>query len=435
MRYTIAKIGAASAFAVALVACSFGGQPAAGTQPTTLAIQPTATAVGPTSAAGRPQPTSQIVDAQPTAPVVNAQPTAPIVDAQPQPIIGFNPKAGGPGTNVDVFGSGSVPNEMIVVRLGLPQPLGEALGSAKVDGQGRWNMRVVIPDRLPSGELITSSDMRLVAMNDRNEALASAAFAFTPTPSDAPGEAAAATDAVGAFLDTVLKEGPSAKALSYLAKDQRGAIESGQHDIHWLLSEQNPFTGFTVDSFTASQNPKMPYPVVKATLAYGNPPQPVGVRQFAMVKEDGQWRIGAVGAEAAPVQDSNNEQAVRNALAEYINLLHTGSYREVAARYGGDYQALRSMNPDIGGDPTGNIDVQTLYIERACTQNGFACFQQRRIVGVTQIDDSNYIVDVELNNPDGSQFVLPSDGRAAFPFRVQRNGNGFIVLDLPPYVS
>ena len=95
-----------------------------------------------------------------------------------QPVVGFDPQVGGPGTSVVVFGSGYLPGAPVVVRLGFPQPVGEALASAVPDADGTWHAMLVIPERLPSGEVITRGDMFLVVMDAQNQPLASAPFGF-----------------------------------------------------------------------------------------------------------------------------------------------------------------------------------------------------------------------------------------------------------------
>jgi hypothetical protein len=101
------------------------------------------------------------------------------VDAQPsQPILGFAPSAGGPGTTVSVWGSGYAPNAPVSLRLGFPQPTGDVLSSVFADASGQWQTSLVIPDRLPSGELITRGDLYLVVMDAIDQPLASAPFGF-----------------------------------------------------------------------------------------------------------------------------------------------------------------------------------------------------------------------------------------------------------------
>lgn len=110
------------------------------------------------------------------------------------PTISFTPAGGGPGTLVNISGWGFVPGAPVAVRLGLPQPMGEVLASAVADAGGRWNASFTMPGTVPSGEPILSREMFLVAMNDQNQALASAPFAFVPGAQPAPSpEAGVAT--------------------------------------------------------------------------------------------------------------------------------------------------------------------------------------------------------------------------------------------------
>lgn len=182
-------------FGVAACALVSGGGPGTtpgaptATLPTAAPAQPTAAA--PTTAPGQPTVAAPtLAPVQPTAAATTApaQPTA-----QPaQPIIGFNPKSGGPGTSVEVFGSGYTPGKWYSVRLGLPHPTGEVLFSAQADGSGRWGGRLIMPAALPSGQSIPSGQLFLVSMDEPNKALASAPFSFTAAepapPASFPGE-------------------------------------------------------------------------------------------------------------------------------------------------------------------------------------------------------------------------------------------------------
>ncbi|HEX5691776.1 MAG TPA: hypothetical protein VFX76_17295 [Roseiflexaceae bacterium] len=179
------------------------GQPTVVAQPTAIASQPTAVVVQPTRV---PQPAT-------------AAPAA-------QPIIGFNPKAGNPGTVVSVFGSGYAPGVPVKVRLGLPQPTGEVLTSAFADNGGRWSAQLTIPDRLPSGDPIPDGDFYLVAMNDANIALASAPFDFIPNQAPAPDPAQTVRDLLNNF--------PSGDVTRFLVKDLRDQVAAGR-PVHQLL--------------------------------------------------------------------------------------------------------------------------------------------------------------------------------------------------------
>ena len=179
--YTRRSLGLAL-LGVALAACNIQG----GTGSAPTPALPATAIVGATAAPA----TAPAATMAPAATAVPQPATAapPVV-----PIIGFEPKGGGPGTSVNVFGSGYSAGAHVAVRLGLPQPMGEVLASTVVDARGRWSTTLIIPDRLPSGDVIASGDMFLVAMDESNRALASAPFGFVPPAEPAPSQPASHT--------------------------------------------------------------------------------------------------------------------------------------------------------------------------------------------------------------------------------------------------
>jgi len=96
-----------------------------------------------------------------------------------------------------VWGSGYAPNAPVGLRLGVPQPASGILASVFADASGRWQTSLVLPDRLPNGELITSGDMYLVAVDEINQPLASAPFGFV-AGAEPPAPPAAQADWPGA---------------------------------------------------------------------------------------------------------------------------------------------------------------------------------------------------------------------------------------------
>jgi hypothetical protein len=158
-------------------------------------------------------------------PTPDARPAATAAPAA-RPIIGFNPKAGNPGTVVNVFGSGYAPGAPVKVRLGLPQPMGEVLASAFADDGGRWSASLTIPERMPSGDPIADGEFYLVAMDDANIALASAPFDFIPSSPPAPAPVQTVRDLLNNF--------PSGPVGRFLAKDLRDQIAAGR-PVHQVL--------------------------------------------------------------------------------------------------------------------------------------------------------------------------------------------------------
>lgn len=292
---------------------------------------------GPITTRPSAQPSASV---EPSAsPIVDAQPSAqPSASAQPAPIIGFSPKAGGPGTAVELFGTGAPAGKHVVVRLGMPSATGEVLVSAVADAQGRWSARLVMPDRLPSGEIIPTQQLRLVLMDEHNQALASAPFAYTaaeasqaPAPTYTP--ASDPNDAVRRFLSAIIADRSGTTALPYLTIDMRRAIGSGQHTIDSLLNEQNPFTAFEINGIVHTPDQKFPYTVVEAVLAYGDHPTPAATRHFSIAQEQGEWRIGTVASVDAPIPAREAaSDVVRAMLADWKNDLDVGQYLSLELR-------------------------------------------------------------------------------------------------------
>lgn len=141
---------------------------------------PTPTPATPPTAA--PAPATRI----PATPVL---PTAVPATPVPQPTLSFSPASGGPGTRVQVFGSGYPPGSQVAIRLGRPEPVGEVLAGARADASGSWAAELIIPERLPSGEPIGSPLIMLVAMDEQNRPLAWAPFSLGGEPPPIAGTA------------------------------------------------------------------------------------------------------------------------------------------------------------------------------------------------------------------------------------------------------
>jgi hypothetical protein len=219
---------------------------------------PAPSLAAPTAQPGQPTAAPTAQPGQPTA-APTAQPGQPT--AQPAaPIIGFNPKAGGPGTAIDVFGSGYTPGAWYVVRLGLPHPTGEALFSAQADANGRWSGRFTMPAALPSGQPIPDGQLFLVAMDDQNTALASAPFAFAAAPAqqfeDGP-------QLVSAMLEAYRS---GADVRPYLSPDLVQQIDAGRPAHQLLGLHPVALQGFSFGE--AYSYPQADLSFLPATLTY-----------------------------------------------------------------------------------------------------------------------------------------------------------------------
>ncbi len=132
----------------------------------------------------------------------------------------------------------------------------------------------------------------------------------------------------------------------------------------------------------------------------------------------------------------DSDQASR-VLVSFFDYLSSGDYTAAAALYGGNYETLQSVNPDI--DPN---DYASLW-NNGCQVNGFKCLPIRTINfrGVTMAGD--YLFAVEFDNPDNTLFVRgPCCGEnssspliSQFEFRLEEVSDGqYRVLDMPVYV-
>lgn len=129
-------------------------------------------------------------------------------------------------------------------------------------------------------------------------------------------------------------------------------------------------------------------------------------------------------------------EAAQQALVDYFTLLNQGQYNKVIALYGGSYESLIAMNPDIN-----SFDLERLW-EHGCTINGLQCLPVRSAT-LKEQGDNTFDFIVEFSNPDGSRFVLgPCCGADAtqmlpmekFTYQVVKKDGRFLVMDLPVYL-
>lgn len=152
----------------------------------------------------------------------------------------------------------------------------------------------------------------------------------------------------------------------------------------------------------------------------------------------------------------NTDQALSEAitlatqqLQDFLNSLFWGednqlefhNYERAAKLYGGSYEILQTMNPDV--DPDDHLTL----LRHACEGNGFQCLRLREVLSINLETGQDglpmTIFTVNLMNPDGSVFSLgpccgedPSgDLQTEFIFTVKQVAEEvFKVLDLPPYM-
>jgi len=141
-----------------------------------------------------------------------------------------------------------------------------------------------------------------------------------------------------------------------------------------------------------------------------------------------------------PIPSAENEMLARAVLVAFFDALNGGWYAEAAVQYGGSYEGLIDMNPDV--DPNDHAAL----LERACTTNGFQCLRVKEIVQQVQDSPDSYTFTIEFLNPDGSLFVrgaccgasetdMPPQSRFdVVVMSVPQAGNALRVQNLPVYV-
>ena len=124
------------------------------------------------------------------------------------------------------------------------------------------------------------------------------------------------------------------------------------------------------------------------------------------------------------------------ALTEFFAALDQGRFADADTLYGGPYDVLQEINPDI--DPE---DHARLF-ERYCTQNGGVCLPVGSIVAQGVAEDGAELFIVQFTSDDGTVFGRgpccgePDTGARTteFAFTVQEIDGTRRVMELPPYV-
>jgi len=126
----------------------------------------------------------------------------------------------------------------------------------------------------------------------------------------------------------------------------------------------------------------------------------------------------------------------REALIGYFAALNEGRYADAVDLFGGSLDYPISVNPDV--DP----DDPAALLEAACTRQ-LRCLRVRNIVQEAAVSDAEFRFLVEFQDADGELFVLgPCCGAteaemppvSQFPYTVIKEGDAFLVLELPVYV-
>ena len=150
-------------------------------------------------------------------------------------------------------------------------------------------------------------------------------------------------------------------------------------------------------------------------------------------------QAGCIGKPSTkPAIPPDEFSQVEMILDMFFDALHEGDYRAAADLYGGSYELLTEMNPDL--DPGAHLAL----LEQACKTNGFQCLRVGEVLSVDETSQGTYDLTVTFLTSAGETFQRgPCCGAGAgdepphtdFTFRVAREGTGkYKVLDLPVYM-
>lgn len=129
--------------------------------------------------------------------------------------------------------------------------------------------------------------------------------------------------------------------------------------------------------------------------------------------------------------------SARKALLTFFQLLHDGNYREATDIFGGSYESLIGMNPDLPSHDFAGL------LENGCINNGLQCKLVGQVIEEAQISPQEFRFTIEFNNDDGSLFTLGSccgeeatiqPLQSQFEYTVVKDGDDFLVQELPQYV-
>lgn len=120
----------------------------------------------------------------------------------------------------------------------------------------------------------------------------------------------------------------------------------------------------------------------------------------------------------------------------FFSALSNGQYSEAVKLYGGGYENLAGMNPDLSP-----ADYEALW-KRGCEQNDLVCMEVLDIVRVEEEKDSIVEFSVRFKTKDGELFQFTGccgetlqEPITEWNIQVEKNADGnYKVLSLPPYV-
>lgn len=178
--------------------------------------------------------------------------------------------------------------------------------------------------------------------------------------------------------------------------------------------------------------------VIIYNVVLDNPYTGVQAEDFQRMLDQAKSVAGSLSASI--ISTSDDMETARNTLLSFFDQLSAGNYAKAAELYGGTYENLIEMNPDI------DQNDHTVLLENACTINGFMCLKIKDIVREEQTWPDLFTFTVEFSNPDGTLLEisdccgtsgLENSAQSRFEYRVGRIpqlGNIFLVQTLPVYI-
>jgi hypothetical protein len=140
--------------------------------------------------------------------------------------------------------------------------------------------------------------------------------------------------------------------------------------------------------------------------------------------------LTACSAGNQQTEQDTAEQSMRT----FFGTLANGQYAEAVRLYGGEYEILAGWNPDLS--PT---DYESLW-QRGCEQNGLVCMEVLDVVNAVETE-SGFDFMVTFKTKDGELFQFTGCCGETLPepiteyvISVQKDGDGYKALSLPPYI-
>ena len=158
-----------------------------------------------------------------------------------------------------------------------------------------------------------------------------------------------------------------------------------------------------------------------------------GGESFAFFPTDGRYvhELRLLNAQGDLVQVNDPgalEQAAAEALSEYFDSLFTGNYNRAAELYGGSYEVLADMNPEVNPDDT--AAARTL-LEQACTVNGFVCLRLASYGVSAHPFPGAFTFQVQFEDENGQVYTRLPCCETPMPGEVVRSEFGYTVVKDP----